>query len=258
MKTAAISPPLIAKLLLVVCMMLAAGGCQWMSTSSRSGGDPSDADGDARQLDPAQLAKENERLRAELQSQALDLAKVNAQYERQKELNAFLEEELDNLKSDLEQVERQFISFERRLQLKETKASAVAAIAEAQLLFDKLESEAPEDLDSVTVANFTAKLEMSDELMRKHNYAASVYYANRAMRILNQTERRKNIDLPAGTERVIAVSIANLREGPGSGYEIVGKLHFGTVIVQYDARDEWCRIRTDSGDTGWVHSSLLR
>jgi hypothetical protein len=243
-------------------MLLALSGCQWLSTG------PTDQDGD---LTPSQrdslgiylrhhrqLARENERLKILTASQELDLAKLRAECQHHTELNELLVEELEQLKDDLDQVENQFVIIEKRLQLTETKASAVAAIAEVQLLFDKLRTKDPDGLDSVTVAEVRSKIKTSDELTKKRNYAAAVYFSNRAMRILNQTERLKNIALSLGIPRIISVSKANVRDGPGSSFKVVEKLAFGTVIVQLEVENEWCKIRTESGKSGWIHSSLIR
>jgi hypothetical protein len=234
---------------LCVCAVLAAPSCAWLGRSTGEGDSPTFK---------TELAKENERLKGELATQSLDLAKLQAEYQRQVELNRLLSEELEHLKTDLDQVEKQFVSFEQRLKLKETKASAVAAVAEAQLLFEKLQTDSPAELDSVMLAEVATKLKTSDEMIRKQNYAAAVYFSNRAMKILNQFERWQNVPLPEGDARAIAVSVANLRAGPGSQYDVVGKLTYGTIIVQLETREEWSMVRTESGKSGWIHNSLIR
>jgi len=242
-----------------MCIMLAVlsfTGCQSMNRS-RSGG-PGSSENGADSADRAALVLENKGLKSEVETRDLDLAKLRAEYQRQLDLNAFLLEEMEHLKRDLGRVERQFISFEKRLQVKESKASAVAALAEVQLLFDKLQSSETNPLDSLTVSEVAIKLETSDELLKQQNYAAAVYYANRAMRILNQKERLQNMTIPDGDAKIIVVSVANLREGPGSKYRVVEKLSYGTVVVQLGSEEEWCQIRTQSGQSGWVHDSLVR
>jgi hypothetical protein len=243
-------------------MLLTAASCQWMRPNS-SGGDWDLTDSQRDSLDLyfqnySDLVRGNERLKTEVKSLELDLAKLRAEHQRQIELNEFLTNELGNMKDDLDQVEKQFIRFEKRLQVKETKASAVAAIAEVQLLFEKLRSESPNGLDSLTVVQVNSKLGTCDELMKKRNFSASVYYANRAMRILNESERRMHITLSDGDARVISVSRANMRNGPGSGYKVIDRLDYGTVIVQLEAKQDWCKVRTKAGKSGWIHNSLIR
>jgi uncharacterized protein YgiM (DUF1202 family) len=78
------------------------------------------------------------------------------------------------------------------------------------------------------------------------------------MRILNQTERLNNIAFSDGTPRIVSVSKANVREGPGPKFDVIDKLTFGTVVVQLDVMNDWCKVRTQSGKSGWVHVSLIR
>lgn len=239
-----------------LCIMLLGGGIAGCSHGLRGSG--GDADGDASMDDRGSLVAENRRLKDRLESQELDLAKVRAEYQRQLELNGFLEGEIEHLQAELRNVEQQFVRFEQRLHMKETKASAVAAIAESQLLFDKLQNEESSSLDSLTTLEVTSQLKTSDEMVRKKKYAAAVYYAKRAMRALNQAERRRNLQIADGDARVIVVSKANLRSGPGSKYEVIAKLIYGTVILETDTAEEWSKVRTQSGISGWVHNSLIR
>jgi len=235
-------------LCILLCTQLTAG-CQWAARSS--------SPGDSLSLDPVALSEENARLKSRVESQELDLAKLRAEYQRQIELNEILKEDLDQFKSELRKVEQQFITFEQRLHAKETKASAVAAIAEAQLLFEKLKSDDSQPLDSLTIDDVTSRLETSDEMVQKAKYAAAVYYAKRAMRALNLADRRRNMALADGDARIIIVSTANLRDGPGSKYEVIAKLSYGTIIVQTEVNKDWSKVHTKSGVSGWVHNSLI-
>jgi hypothetical protein len=245
----------------VICAMLfcllAQTGCRWAAPSSESG-PGAKRDSVRGDSDLARTRTENAELRSLLESARLDLAKYRAAFEQQAELNDFLREELANTQDDLDRVERQFISFEKRLKIKETKASAVAASAEVHLLFDRLRSDTGGGLDSLTVSDVTSKLETCEDLIQKQNYAAAVYFANRAMRIINHTERRQNLGIPGGGMKVISVKRANLRNGPGSRYRIIGQLTLGTVVMHIETAEEWVKVRTDDGTDGWVHGSLLR
>lgn len=229
-------------------------GCQWAST--RSGG--SDSLSSALAEDYEALAAENKRLKEQTKTLELDLVKLQAENDRHKQVNVIREEEFGQLRADLQRVEKQFIRIEERLQVKETKASAVAAVAEVQMLFDNMRADQTAPLDSSTTQEVTEQLNTSDQMMRVLNYDAAVYYAKRAMRTLNQQERRRNLALVDGDTRVIMVSKANMREGPGANFEVIEKLDYGAVIVQLGIDKDWCRVRTKSGSAGWVHASLLR
>ena len=245
----------------IVLVLTISAGCQWMRPGSSGNLGLTNAELDSLYLRSEtckKLTAENKRLAELVDSQILDLAKIDASYKQQAELNEFLREELDNSSDDLDRVERQFVVFEQRLKVTETKASAVAAVAEIQLLFDRFRAETPEGLDSVTVAEVSQKISTSEELIKKRNYAASAYFSDRAMKILNQTERRRNLVFADGTTQVISVKLANMRGGPGSKYSVIEKLALGTVVLQLEASEDWIKIRTESGKHGWVHNSLIR
>jgi exonuclease VII small subunit len=250
-----------SKILAVALILLAAAGCRWMTPASSNGLSLSASERDSLEFysnSHEQLKADNGRLTAELESRELDLAKSRAAFNQQVELNQYLKEELSATQNDLDRVERQFVSFEERLTRTETKASAVAAVAEVHLLFDKLQSDTPGGLDKETVRGVSGKLTTSEELIKKHNYAAAVYFADRAMRILNQAERRNNLGITDGKIRVVSVNVANLRDGPGSRYKVISKLSLGTVVTHVGAADKWAKVRTSTGQHGWIHNSLIR
>ena len=49
----------------------------------------------------------------------------------------------------------------------------------------------------------------------------------------------------------------NIRSGPGTKYEVVGKAEYGVVFETLKRGDGWVQIRHESGLTGWVKRSLL-
>ncbi len=245
----------------IVLVLSICSGCQWMNSGSSGNLNLTDAELDSLSQNSRtckNLKAENNRLTGLVSSQKLDLAKIEASYKQQAELNKFLREELEHSNDDLDRVERQFVVFEQRLKVTETKASAVAEVAEVQLLFDRFRAETPDGLDSVTVADVSLKISTSEELIKKRKYAASVYFSNRAMKILNQTERRRNLVFADGTTQIISVKLANMRGGPGEKYSVLEKLTLGTVVMQLESSEDWIKIRTESGKHGWVHNSLVR
>jgi len=242
----------VAKLALAACIMLTTAGCHFASRSGYSNLSP-----DSLATLVENVENDNKDLSEKLRSCKLDLAKSRAEFQSQALLNELLKEELVLTKSDLDQVEKQFVSLERRLRVEESKASAVSAVAEVQLLLEKTQKEHPELAGTALFEEAQEKLLTSDEMVRMRNYAAAAYYANRSMRLLNQLERRKNIGSD-GTTWIVSVNRANLREGPGGQYEVVTQLKYGTVIVQLSAADDWYQVRTKDGASGWLHHSVIR
>ena len=71
-----------------------------------------------------------------------------------------------------------------------------------------------------------------------------------------------NIDASAdaGTKAKVTTQSSNLniRKGPGTDQEIVGKAAHGEIIsVISKANDQWSLVRTDAGEEGYVYSQYL-
>jgi hypothetical protein len=56
---------------------------------------------------------------------------------------------------------------------------------------------------------------------------------------------------------VVQSATANIRRAPGADSEIVTTVRQGERLKVLDRRDSWQRVRTDSGQTGWIHSRLV-
>ena len=71
-----------------------------------------------------------------------------------------------------------------------------------------------------------------------------------------------NIDASAdaGTKAKVTTQSSNLniRKGPGTDQEIVGKAAHGEIIsVISKANEQWSLVRTDAGEEGYVYSQYL-
>jgi uncharacterized protein YgiM (DUF1202 family) len=188
------------------------------------------------------------RLENEIDEKNDKIVKLTATSEAQLETIRSLRAELERTREYLEYAEAQFISLERGLQSQESKASAVATLAEAKLAYDKRirEDAAAGNLGNVRQAR--GKIAKSEELLTQKRYAASVYFAKRAKRLL-ETEERTVI-------HVVSVHQANLRRGPGLKHRILHRLTLGTVLVQTGAESDWYEVKTKGGVKGWVHQSV--
>lgn len=49
----------------------------------------------------------------------------------------------------------------------------------------------------------------------------------------------------------------NIRKGPGTSNEIVGKAHYGVVFKTVKRKSGWIKVEHDSGLIGWIKESLL-
>lgn len=49
----------------------------------------------------------------------------------------------------------------------------------------------------------------------------------------------------------------NIRSGPGTSNEIVGKAHYGVVFKSKNKKSGWIKVEHESGLIGWVKGNLL-
>lgn len=188
-------------------------------------------------------------LRADLDAKNEVIVRLTAESESYAENNRYLEAELQRTMDLLDFVEKEFVSLERGIQSNETRASAVAAVAEAELAYDKTFRTDPGAASRSNVHQAKEKVEKANELLAKRRYNGAVYFARRAIRLLEEKH-----EIPA--IRIVSVDQANMRSGPGTKFEITEQLPLGTVLVELASQDDWFKVSTRAGIEGWVHVSV--
>jgi SH3-like domain-containing protein len=56
----------------------------------------------------------------------------------------------------------------------------------------------------------------------------------------------------------VSSRIANIRSGPGTGYEILWKVESYYPMMVLKKSGSWINFRDFEGDEGWIHTSLVR
>ncbi|MCP3942157.1 MAG: SH3 domain-containing protein [Desulfobacteraceae bacterium] len=56
---------------------------------------------------------------------------------------------------------------------------------------------------------------------------------------------------------VVKATIANLRSGPGSKYEVLWQVEKYHPVLVIEKRKSWYKIKDFEGDMAWIHKSLL-
>lgn len=59
-------------------------------------------------------------------------------------------------------------------------------------------------------------------------------------------------------DKKIIVQDVNFREGPGKSYNKIMILYKDTIVYYIDESDDWCKVKTEDGTEGWVHSNYLQ
>lgn len=49
----------------------------------------------------------------------------------------------------------------------------------------------------------------------------------------------------------------NIRSGPSTSYDIVGKAYYGVVFQKLETKSGWVKVRHESGLEGWIKGTLL-
>jgi hypothetical protein len=209
---------------------------------------------------PGKTSRDNASTRPDL-TQPPDVAALEAEVARLRterdhlaETNAVIAEELRWAHEDLLIIERQFTEFEHHLTEDFGKAAAVAATAEARIRLNDLSTAS---LPDTTGERVVAYLVTAEKLIREQNYPAAIFFAERARHTIDAAARHLVLQ-NRNREMTVVVDIANVRKGPGSEYAVVSQLQRGNVVTCLNTQRSWCHIRDDRGDSGWIHSSLLK
>lgn len=166
-----------------------------------------------------------------------------------------LEREVARLKMDLVRAENTLIAVESKLRSGYSRATAVSALAEAQIQLNKASRVAPWRLE--TIGEARDKLDIAQKHIDEEYFGAAVFFVYRANRIVEDLNYEANIVDNSAQAMFINRPKVNLRSGPSTSEDIVKILVQGTPVVREKQKGEWFLVRTLTGTVGWVHRSLL-
>jgi uncharacterized coiled-coil protein SlyX len=175
------------------------------------------------------------------------------------------EAQVDDLQARLDATRQEVVRAMAKLQTLATRAEAASGIAEAELALQPLKVATPQSSPEAAQARRLLK-DSSDEFA-KENYGGALYLANQAKTMAAAGRGRL-----AGGERVAerpgetafglpiplkAVSVGNVREGPGLGARVLFSVQPGDSLTGYSYVDEWIRISDSDGRGGWIFRNLI-
>ena len=151
----------------------------------------------------------------------------------------------------------------------ESRAEAASTMAETEIAIKGIKQLATMGTigSSEHLIKADALLKMSTEEFKRENYGGALYLAGQAkIQVkalkagLEQDRLHDQISgevlfLPPLPLKLIKRS--NLRDEPDINSTIRRTLEKGELIVGYSHKDEWIRVNTESGDSGWIHQSLV-
>ncbi len=88
------------------------------------------------------------------------------------------------------------------------------------------------------------------------NTGSPVLPANPTLSLSPNPPQSNQTVTPSKALRFISSTAANLREGPGEQYEVIGRFLRGTEVELLWQEGEWASVRVE-GKTGFLYSSFL-
>jgi TolA-binding protein len=175
------------------------------------------------------------------------------------------EAQVEDLQSRLDDTRNEVVRTMAKLQTVASRAEAASGMAEAEIALQSIKSSAgPQDPD---VAQVTRLVRESSAEFNKQNYGGALYLAGQA-KALAGGSRGRTAGASSGASRAGETPFAapirlkstgrgNVREGPGTKYDVAFSLENGSPLVGHSYVDEWIRVSDESGRTGWIFRSLV-
>lgn len=168
---------------------------------------------------------------------------------------ARLAREVEQLRADLSQAEAALVAAESGLRGSYSRADAVSSLAQARIRVARAGREAPWLGDEVGEAE--SKLADADLQVAAGHFGAALFFVYRAERIADALEAEAKRVYSTPGARFIRGRRVNLRSGPATTERILTVLPMGTPVFAENTEAAWVLVRTEAGDVGWVHSSLV-
>ena len=157
-----------------------------------------------------------------------------------------------------------------KLRSLESKADAASTIAEAEIAVKTLKTRAasPDEIAVEEIATAEQLLEMSTKEFKSENFGGALYLANQTKGQVQAAQMRLSGEESRNTlegETVFAQPLplrvlknsSNLRQGPGLDQKIAARLDKDELLIGYSFKDNWIRVETQAGVTGWIFQSLV-
>lgn len=176
------------------------------------------------------------------------------------------EAQVEDLQTRLDDTRQEVVRAMAKLQTLATRAEAASGIAEAELSLQPLKALAGQT-SAPEAAQARRLLQESSEEFEKENYGGALYLANQAKSMAAAGRGRLAVgervaERPGETPFALpialkAVSVGNVREGPGLRARIAFAVQPGAGLTGYSYVDEWIRISDDQGRGGWIFRGLI-
>jgi uncharacterized protein YgiM (DUF1202 family) len=174
------------------------------------------------------------------------------------------EAQVDELQSRLEDTRGEVVRTMAKLQTVASRAEAASGMAEAEIALQSLKASAGQQAPEVVQA--TTLVRQSTAEFNKQNYGGALYLAGQAKALAggpgriasgNTGASRAGETAFAAPIRLKSTGRGNVREGPGTKYDVAFSLESGSPLTGLSYVDDWIRVSDDGGRTGWIFRSLV-
>ncbi|MDQ3994619.1 MAG: SH3 domain-containing protein [Actinomycetota bacterium] len=175
------------------------------------------------------------------------------------------EAQVDELQSRLDDTRNEVVRTMAKLQTVASRAEAASGMAEAEIALQSLKAAAGNQAPGVI--HVTKLVRESSAEFNKQNYGGALYLAGQAkalaggsrVRIVGgQTGSARPGETPFAVPlRLRSTGRGNVREGPGTKYDVAFSLDGGSALIGYSYTDEWIRVSDENGRGGWIFRSLV-
>ena len=172
---------------------------------------------------------------------------------------------IEDLSTRLDDAQAEIVRAMARLPTAASRAEAASGIAEAEVAIRALRGAGPQA--TAAAQQGTELLARGSAEFDRGNFGGALYLATQA-RTLAASARARLTSVTRGAARpgetLFAVPVplrttgrGNVREGPGTGFDIAFAVAPGTPLTGVAYADEWIRVNDGGGRTGWIFRGLV-
>jgi hypothetical protein len=180
------------------------------------------------------------------------------------------EAEVEELRARLDDARREVVRAMAKLQSLATRAEAASGMAEAEIAIQSLRTAGGSGATVPELGQSAQLLQLASGEFDRQNYGGALYLSTQAKNVAAAGQSRLvgNGGGSRGTSRAGEVPFAvplkiqttgraNVREGPGSGFNVLFTLEPGSPLVAYSYVDQWVRVTDSTDRPGWIHQGLV-
>ena len=175
------------------------------------------------------------------------------------------EAHVDELQRRLEDARDEVVRTMAKLRTLASRAEAASAMAEADVALQTFRGkEGARSLPEM--AQTQQFIAQSTSEFNRENYGGALYLANQAKaasetgtaRLAGGNRVTRAGETPFAVPLRLRTSAkGNVREGPGTNFQVVFEASSGETLTAFSYTDEWLRVADESGRTGWIFRSLI-